>query len=493
MKVTLIYPLLSKDRSKTDEAKQYWPPLGLAYIAAVLRQNGHAVQILDRDLILRKNKLDFHKSDEDIINLTEKFNTQIAGFSATTPNVSDVDYFSRKIKIMNPNIITVIGGPHCAGEPIATLKMCAGIDMLVRGEGEMTMLDIANRLPLNSIGSLTYREPDGSITSNADRPLIESLDSLPFPARDLLEMNYYTRPSRFISRNLSLRTTHIFTARGCPYNCYYCAGPLIGQGRLRYRSPQVVVAEMEELIEKYSIEAIFFAEDMFLSSKKRALEMTTLFMERGIHKKIVWMAQISAAVATPELLAMMKKAGCAHVEYGFESGSQRVLDLMNKKASVERNKEVALFTRKSGLRFQGNFIVGYPGETEEDFNKTIAFIKQACPNNVSFNIFMPLPGTEIYKKLKDEGRLFSNWDDIGNPETPCFNYADMPPHRFEKLYFNAKLKTILPINLKHFLRDNICHPFRLFYITATQFKSVLTRAVRAVIKLQKNKQRVGRA
>ena len=171
--------------------------------------------------------------------------------------MSDVDYFSRKIKIMNPNIITVIGGPHCAGEPIATLKMCAGIDMLVRGEGEMTMLDIANRLPLNSIGSLTYREPDGSIISNADRPLIESLDSLPFPARDLLEMNYYTRPSRFISRNLSLRTTHIFTARGCPYNCYYCAGPLIGQGRLRYRSPQVVVAEMEELIEKYSIEAIF--------------------------------------------------------------------------------------------------------------------------------------------------------------------------------------------------------------------------------------------
>ena len=116
-----------------------------------------------------------------------------------------------------------------------------------------------------------------------------------------------------------------------------------------------------------------------------------------------------------------------HVEYGFESGSQRVLDLMNKTANVKRNKEVALLTRRSALRFQGNFIVGYPGESEEDFKKTVSFIKDTRPNNVSLNIFMPLPGTEIYKKLKESGNLLVNWDDIGNPETPCINYADMPP------------------------------------------------------------------
>ncbi|MDD4979769.1 MAG: radical SAM protein [Candidatus Omnitrophica bacterium] len=487
MNITLIYPLLSKSRSRVDENKQYWPPLGLAYIASVLIKNGHAVQILDRDLILRKNKFDFSLCDRVTLDLIENFGTHIVGFSATTPNVSDVDSFSREIKRKNPGIIIVIGGPHCAGEPVTTLRMCPGIDMLVRGEGEMAMLDIANSIPTDSIANLTYKKPDGSIESTYDRPLIESLDSLPFPARDLLDMRYYTRPSRFISRNLSLRTTHIFTARGCPYNCHYCAGPLIGQHKVRYHSPQRVVAEIEELIGKYFIEAVYFAEDMFLSSKKRVEEMAALFMERDIHKKIVWMAQISTGVATPELLVLMKNAGCVHVEYGFESGSQRVLDLMNKKASVERNKEVAIFTKKSGLRFQGNFIVGYPGETEEDFNKTLSFIKQTRPNNVSLNLFMPLPGTQIYKKLKDEGRLLSNWDDIGNPETPCFNYAYMSPYRFEKLYFNAKLKIILPINLKHFLRDNICHPVRLFYILATQFKSVLTRAVKAMIKLQKIK------
>ena len=484
MNVTLIYPLLSKDRSKVDENKQYWPPLGLGYIAAVLREKGHSVQILDRDLILRKNRLNFDETDEITLSHIRDFKTQVVGFSTTTPNVSDVNTFSRKVKKINPEIITVIGGPHCAGEPVATLEMCNGIDMLVRGEGEMVMLDIVNDMSIDSIGSLTYRKSNGSIISNPDRPLIESLDSLPLPARDMLDMNYYTRPSRFISRNLSLRTTHIFTARGCPYNCHYCAGPLIGQRMVRYHSSQRVVSEIEELIDRYSIEAVYFAEDMFLSSKKRVKEMTTLFMEHGIHKKIVWMAQVSPKVADTELLSMMKDAGCVHVEYGFESGSQRILDLMNKRANVERNKEVAILTRKSGLRFQGNFIVGYPGETEKDFNKTISFIKETHPNNVSLNLFMPLPGTEIYKKLKKEGKLLPNWDDLGNPETPHINYADMPPSQFERLYFNAKLRVILPLNLMYFIKDNIRHPIRLSYVAITQFKSVVTRAIKAVTKLR---------
>lgn len=484
MNITLIYPLLSRERSRIDENKQFWPPLGLAYLAAILRNNGHSVQILDRDLILRKNKFDYDKTDEITLGLIKDFSTKVVGFSVTTPNVSDANVFSKKVKGNNSSIITVMGGPHCAGEPVSTLEICHGIDMLVRGEGEMTMLDIANCLPLNAIKGLTYRKPDGSIHSNSDMPLIENLDALPFPARDLIDMNYYTRPSRFISRNLSLRATHVFTARGCPYNCHYCAGPLLGQRKVRYHSPHRVVSEIEELISRYSIEAIYFAEDMFLSSKQRAKEITSLFKERGIHKKIVWMAQISPKVADADLLAMMKEAGCVHVEYGFESGSQRVLDLMNKTTNVKRNKEIALLTRKSALRFQGNFIVGYPGESEEDFKKTISFIKDTRPNNVSLNIFMPLPGTEIYKKLKDSGSLLANWDDIGNPETPSINYADMPPSRFERLYFTAKLKVILPINLFYFLKDNIGHPARLFYIVFTQFKGVAVKTIKSLIKLQ---------
>lgn len=484
MKITLIYPLLSRARSLVDENKQYWPPLGLAYIAAVLRQNKHDVQIIDRDLILRRCNFDFDKADEMTLGIIENFRTEIAGFSLTTPTVSDAFSFSNLLKKVHPKIITVIGGPHCTGEPVATLGMSKDIDILVRGEGEMAMLDIANGLPLNLIGGLTYRDPSGTLISNQDRPLIEPLDSLPLPARDLLDMSYYTRPSRFISRNLSLRATHVFTARGCPNNCYYCAGPLMGRRKVRFHSPGRVVSEIEELINKYNVEAIYFAEDMFLSSKSRVVEMTSLFLERGIHKKIVWMAQLSTNVVDRSMLSMMKKAGCVHVEYGFESGSQRILDLMNKNTTVERNKKAAWMTKKSGLRFQGNFIAGYPGETEKDFKDTVSFMRDVRPNNIALNIFMPLPGTVINNKLKEEGRILHNWDDLGNSETPFINYADMPPGIFEKLYFKTKLRVVLPINLFHFLKDNMFHPIRLSYIIFTQFKSVIRRLSKAVAALR---------
>jgi anaerobic magnesium-protoporphyrin IX monomethyl ester cyclase len=359
--------------------------------------------------------------------------------------------------------------------------------MLVRGEGEMVMLDIANEVNLSEIGSLTYKKTDEDIISNSDRPLIEPLDSLPFPARHLLDMDYYTRPSRFISRNLSLRATHIFTARGCPYKCRYCAGPLMGRGRVRYHSPQRVVLEIEDLIDRYSVEAIYFAEDMFLSNKKRALEMADLFIERNIHKKIVWIAQVNPNAVDEELLSKIREAGCIHVEYGFESGSQRVLDLMNKKTNVARNKDVALLTRNNRLRFQGNFIVGYPGETEDDFNKTVSFIKKVRPNRISLNIFMPLPGTEIYERLKKENKLLPDWDNLGNPEAPFINYANMSVSHFERLYFKAKLKVVLPINLINFIKDNIRHPVRLLYVILTQFRSVIRRLFKAVAGLRRIK------
>ncbi len=485
MNISLIYPLLSRSRAIADPNKQYWPPLGLAYIGAVLRENGHAVQIIDRDLILRKNKFDFDKTDNDTMELIAEFNSNIVGFSATTPNISDVRDFSNILKKASPGIKTVIGGPHCTGEPVVTLETCSGIDILVRGEGEFIMLDIANGVEMEKIDGITYRNDEDAIFSNRDRLLIEPLDALPLPARDLLDMEHYTRPGRFISRNLSLKTTHIFTARGCPYSCHYCAGSLIGRRKVRYHSPERVIAEIEELIETYSIEAIYFAEDMFLSNKKRAVEIITRLRDHGIHKKIVWMAQFIPKVAEQELLTLMRDSGCIHVEYGFESGSQRILDLMNKKTNVEQNLSVAQMTKKLGLRFQGNFIAGYPGETEEDFSKTLSFIKKAKPNTVSLNLFMPLPGTEIYRRLTAEGKLAHDWDDVGNIEMPHVNYADMPPKRFEQLYLRARLSVILVLNIINFVKDNMHNPFRLFYVALTQFWNVILRAFREIAKLWK--------
>ncbi|MBU1809489.1 MAG: radical SAM protein, partial [Candidatus Omnitrophica bacterium] len=175
--------------------------------------------------------------------------------------------------------------------------------------------------------------------------------------------------------------------------------------------------------------------------------------------------------------------GCVGIEYGFESGSQRVLDLMNKRLKIEESLAAAELARRARMRFQANIIVGYPGEQEEDFKKTISFIKKVKPNMVGFNIFMPLPGTPSYEQLKREGRALPKWDDIGDPEAPQTNYADMPPETFEKLYLEARLKVILPMNLRSFLADNIRNPVRLVRIAFTQFRGVLIKTYRSLVKL----------
>jgi radical SAM superfamily enzyme YgiQ (UPF0313 family) len=396
--------------------------------------------------------------------------------------MSDVGHISRLVKDSCSNAAIILGGPHPSGEPALSLNENPCVDMVVRGEGEFTLLDIAEEMPSKDIKGIYYRDGD-SVVSTAPREVIKNIDELPMPARHLLDMKFYTRPSRFTSRNLSLRTTSIFTARGCPYRCTFCAGPLVFSGKVRFHSAGRVVAEIEELVSRYGIEALYFAEDMFLSSKERAEELLGIFIKKGLNKKIRWMAQAKASIITDELLGLMKDAGCVGIEYGFESGSQRVLDLMNKRLKIDESLRAARLTRKARLRFQANIIVGYPGEREDDFTKTISFIKKVKPNMVGFNIFMPLPGTPSYEQLKREGKALPKWDDIGDPEAPQINYADMPPATFERLYLQARLKVILPTNLRAFIADNIRNPVRMVRIVFTQFNGVLIKTYRSFMKL----------
>jgi radical SAM superfamily enzyme YgiQ (UPF0313 family) len=482
MKMLLIYPLLSRRRALVDENKQFWPPLGLAYLASVLEINGHTVEILDRDIVLRKNSLDFDKVDSVTVERIKKLDPDIVGISVTTPNMPDAAHLAELIKGSFKDILVVLGGPHVTGEPVLTLKEIPQADVVVRGEGEYTMLDLANARPLKDIAGITYRKGT-EIISTSDREPIQDIDSLPLPARHLLDMKFYTRPSRFTSRNLSLRTTSVFTARGCPYRCNFCAGPLVFNGKVRFHSPERVMREIEELVDGYGVEALYFAEDMFLSSKKRAEEILGLFISRGINKKVKWIAQAKASIITEELLSLMKEAGCVGVEYGFESGSQRVLDLMNKNQKLEDSLRAANLTRKARLRFQANIITGYPGERVEDFKETIRFIKKIRPNMIGFNMFMPLPGTPSYEKLKREGRALPKWEDVGDQEASYAHHADMPEGVFEKLYLEARLRTILPINLKNFIIDNANNPLRLFKVGLTQFGGVITKTARTAYKL----------
>lgn len=483
MNICLIYPLLSKERSKIDENKQFWPPLGLAYIASVLEGKGHKVEIIDRDLLLRKNNLNFDLVDKVTVDKIDEMGADMVGIGGTTPTFTDVVEIAKLVKRRNPGRTIVFGGPHASAEPLLTLKECPFIDILVRGEGEFTMLDIASGKALSDISGITFRKNKEPI-SNPNRPLYPNIDDIPFPARHLLDMEFYTRPSRFTSRNLSLKTTSVFTARGCPYSCNYCAGPLMFEGKVRFHSPRRVISEINELVDIYGVEAIYFAEDMFLSNKIRAKQFMDLLINSGLNSKIKWFVQIRSNVVDEDLLHLMKRAGCIHVEYGFESGSQRILDMMGKRVKLEENINAAKITKACGLRFQANIIVGYPGETERDFLNTVDFIKKIKPNSIGFNIFMPLPGTPIYEKLKAEKKPIPPWDEIGDPEGTQVSYADMPRERFYELYFKARLNVILPLNLYYFIKDNLNNPLRLVWIMFSQFKGVIIKTARSLGKLK---------
>ena len=389
--------------------------------------------------------------------------------------------FSAKIKQLFPSIRIILGGPHATGEPELTLRLTKNIDAICRGEGEFTMLDVASGKKFEEIQGLSFVS-NGEIVNNQDRPPILNIDDLPFSARHLLDMEFYLRPSRFTSRNLNLRTTSIFTARGCPYRCNFCAGPLIFPGRVRFHSAQSLIDEIQYIIAEYGIEALYFAEDMFLSDKKRAHEILNRFCKLGINKKIKWIAQVKINVVNEELLKLMKYAGCVGVEYGFESGSQRILDKMNKKTRIEDNLNVAKLTEKLGLRYQANIIVGYPRETKQDFQETISFLKRIRPSSIGFNIFMALPGTPAYVALKKEGKISYDWENVGNPEGNTANYTAMSNTEFQQMYSRARLSIILPSNLRNFVTDNIKSPARFIYLILTQFKGILIKTIRSDIK-----------
>ena len=423
----------------------HWTPLGLAYIAATLESSGHEVSIIERDVLYRRNYLNLAKVDRMMVERLRRLGPDMVGISSPTELFPDVVRTANLVKKTFRNVPVAYGGHHATAVPQEVMAVCSDIDIVAVGEGEETMRDLADGVDYGEIQGICYRN-DNAIIKNPARGVAEKLDALPMPARHLLDMDFHTRPSFCSIRYLTLRSTTMLTSRGCPFRCSFCVESLPFGKMHRFHSTPRILAEMDEILSGYEVEAIYFLDEGFSTDESRVRDLCEGMIEAGFSRRIKWVAQARVDSLSRDLLSLMKEAGCIQLECGFETASDRLLKEVRKGTSHRHNLEIIELIKSAGIRCLANIIASLPGETEEDFHDTVGFIEKSGVDAVIFSRFSPHPGSMIYDELLKQGRVRERfWE----TDARCYeklNFTAMPDETFRTLYERTRKKIIDPMN-----------------------------------------------
>ena len=376
------------------------PPPSLMYLGAALEKYEMSVKIIDDDYL--------QMGCDKVSKLAEKMNPHIVGLTANTSTINNATDYLKVIKKVLPNSLTVIGGPHASFLPKETLMSSPELDVVVIGEGEETLTQLANYYcnknngNLEKIKGIAYKDSNnGNIKLNPPRPLIADLDSIPFPARHLLPFESYGT-----TKNGS---ADMITSRGCVYSCGYCSSSLIMGKKFRSRSPENVVDEIDELVNNYKISDVAFMDDTFMLNKRRANAIADEIKNRGLDVNFIASSRVD--MVDKNLLEKLKRSGLGTLYYGVESGSQRILDMMKKGITIKQAENAVKSAKDVGINVIASFILGFPGETPEEIDKTIDLSIKLDADYSQFSILTPFPGTPIYHELKEKDLLATeNWD-----------------------------------------------------------------------------------
>ena len=374
-------------------------PLGLAYMAAATSDAGHSVSVSDA--------YSFGYDESDIREFLKTEQPDVVATTATTPYIYDAWAIHKIAKEMNPEVLTVNGGPHASHIPEDVVKD-QYTDVAVVGEGEFIFLEVLEQIDtrdFSQVAGIAYRNAEGNIRRNPNRIPNHHLDNLPFPALEMFPaISAYSISPQWGS---SGRFAPVNTTRGCPYNCEFCSITAYQGTKYRFRSVDNVIAELKMLKEQHGVTMTSFREGVATLRKTRMKEICQRMIDEKLDLK--WTCTATISSADPEMFRLMQLAGCTSIEYGFETGSQTVLEanpyLLSKNFSVERMTEVAKMTADAGIDVHGYFITGMPGETKETVEETI---KLACSLPIStagFTIAIPFPGTELYTYYESRDRL----------------------------------------------------------------------------------------
>ncbi len=365
-----------------------YPPLGLASLAAVIKKPGREISILDAEAlgISDKNLPAAIPDDPAII-----------GVTSTTLAWPAVRRVSSALATRFPRAVLVVGGPHPTVFPKESLEASA-FHVAVMGDGETSFARLVDRVEAGSlyddIAGCAVRQEYGGARINLPIPWIENLDSLPFPALDLLPLAQYH------SAMARMPFTTLVTARGCPFRCAFCSQVYSGN-RWRSRSPKNIVDEMEHHARSFGAREIIFFDETFGVKKNDALKVCELVIERNL--RVRWNARTRLDVLDAELLQAMRAAGCYALHLGIESGSSRILNLMNKNISIPDIEQATRLARKAGFSLHGYFILAYPGETPAETRATMALAARLPLDWASFTLAIPTPATPLYELAAQSG------------------------------------------------------------------------------------------
>jgi len=393
-------------------------PLGLLYVAAVLDEAGYKTEILDAfmtDFPFRnvgdvtevgmpygKIKEEIQRRKPDIVGIANPFTCQVEH----AVRVADI------VKEVDPSILTVVGGPHVTVVPVEFLEDVKNVDIVVIGEGEHTMLDLAKffegKKKICDVQGIAHRR-DEKVVLNSSRPFNKNLDELPYPAYHLVDMEQYLNPKRIEYRSFQGRALSMITSRGCPFNCSFCSVHLHMGKTFRAHSADYVVDHIEHVVNKYRVKTIYFEDDNLTFDIKRFEAICDKVIEKGI--KFQWETPngIRADYLTLNLLKKMKKSGCQSVFVGIESGDQYVLDnIIGKSLKLKNVIKFAEMAKKIGLKTGAFYVIGFPGETKENMKNTIDFalmLKRKYDVGMHLLFATPSYGTRLYEECKEKGYI----------------------------------------------------------------------------------------
>ncbi len=394
MKVTLVNP--PQTASKYKFMGVMAPPLGIAYMAAVLRENNIDVDMIDasaEDMNFEEFKDEFIKRDPDLVAIT-----------ALTPTIGKALDSAKVIKDAKPETIVVMGGYHPTFNFEETLND-ENVDIVIRGEGEYILLDLVetleNKGDLKDVKGIVYldetKEPGDQMVINPVRHPEADLDKIPYPALDLLPMDKYKL------LDMDTHMTTMITTRGCPMQCSFCSSSAMHGKFIRERSTKNIVDEIEYLKDEFNIQTIAFMDDTFTLNKQKVMDICNEIIKRDLNIK--WGCTARVDTMDEEVLTKMRESGCITIFIGVESADQQSLDRMNKNTTVEKIVTAFKVARKTGMRTIASVALGMPNDTKKSMNRTIKFVHSLKPNYAIYTLATPYPGTKFYQEAFENNAI----------------------------------------------------------------------------------------